>query len=391
VDAKVHGSIPTNLQFHASARGSLGSSSDAKASYLVGVYFYYNVAFGAVANVLGLKNWASGDRMAFDPAPRYTIFEKTDSFSGSTNFARSTIDNDKSGNGMRYPRRALFNALHIASPDQNEHDIVVTNDNFQNQSWSVPNDAILGKRADSDSDSDVAMPDFSAAQQLTCPPGDTSQVILPDFRCEQRSIPLIGHLLTSDTDNCNVFRPQVIQSRNGANSASLPGICEGIQRFFRRRGLANSALTMTWDPYKVRDDERREHSCPSNRDGGFCADVQGTLRRIAGNHNIEVQCDEFPYAGVEEGGEYFSTLDNNADYTETTCIPAWQNNLQGNCHSKISDVSKYCPNSANLLSRQNFLVRYRPMSLTSSENSAMTKPRSGRNGLLPPKPSKVTI
>lgn len=187
MDAKVHGSIPTDLQFHASAKGSVGSGSDAKASYLVGVYFYYNVAFGAVANVLGLKNWASGDRMAFDPAPRYTIFEKTDSFSGSTSFERSTIEDGKGNTGMRYPRRALFDALHIASNDQDEHNVVDADHDSRNQSWAMSNDVLLGKRAASESGSDVAMPDFSAAQQLTCPPGDTSQVLLPDFRCEQRS------------------------------------------------------------------------------------------------------------------------------------------------------------------------------------------------------------
>jgi hypothetical protein len=78
------------------------------------------VAFGAVANVLGLKNWASGDRMAFDPAPRYTIFEKTDSFSGPTNFARSTTEDEKCKTGIIYPRRALFDALHISPSDQDE-------------------------------------------------------------------------------------------------------------------------------------------------------------------------------------------------------------------------------------------------------------------------------
>ena len=143
MDANVHGSIPTNLQFHASARGSVGSSSDAKASYLVGVYFYYNVAFGAVANVLGLKNWASGDRMAFDPALRYTIFEKTDSFSGSTSFERSTIEDDKVNTGMRYPRRALFDALYIASSVEHEHHIVDTEIGSQilNQSWAMSDNA----------------------------------------------------------------------------------------------------------------------------------------------------------------------------------------------------------------------------------------------------------
>ncbi|RMY34078.1 hypothetical protein D0866_05494 [Hortaea werneckii] len=189
VDANVHGSIPTDLQLHASAKGSVGSSSDTQASYLVGIYFYYNVAFGAIANILGLKNWATSDRMAFDSAPRYTIFEKTDSFSGSTSFARSEVDDNTGHTYIRYPRRAIFAALDVAPTHQNErnvHNLNVSNagNESRNQSWAISNEGLLGKRANSDSQSDTAMPDFSAAQQLTCPPGDSSQVTLPDFRCK---------------------------------------------------------------------------------------------------------------------------------------------------------------------------------------------------------------
>ncbi|KAI7407956.1 hypothetical protein KC336_g13253 [Hortaea werneckii] len=324
VDANVHGSIPPDLQLHASAKGSVDPSSDTQASYLVGIYFYYNVAFGAVANILGLKNWATSDRLAFDPAPRYTIFEKSDSFSGSTNFARSEADGGLGHTYIRYPRRAIFDALDVASNHHNEHNL--HNFNFssadnesRNQSWAISNEGLLGKRADSDSQSDTAMPDFSAAQQLTCPPGDSAQVTLPDFRL-----------------NCNVFRPQ--QLRAGGASTRLPGICQGIQRFFRRRGLANSALTLTWDPFLDRSDDRREYSCPRSSGGGFCSDLQKTLSSIAGSNAPLTSCDEFPFASSEEGGDYLSTLDNNADYSEATCVPHWQQSLQGNCHRMLGQV-----------------------------------------------------
>ncbi|KAI7241261.1 glycoside hydrolase family 18 protein [Hortaea werneckii] len=319
VDANVHGSIPTDLQLHASARGSAGSSSDTQANYLVGIYFYYNVAFGAIANILGLKNWATSDRMAFEPAPRYTIFEQTDSFSGSTNFARSEVDDNTGHTYIRYPRRSIFDAVNVASNHQNEHNVHNVSDASigpHNQSWAASSDALLGKRADSDSDGDVAMPDFSAAQQLTCPPGDTSQITLPDFRL-----------------NCNVFRSQAIRTRNGGTPDSLPGICEGVKRFFLRRGLANSAITVTWDPKPNRSKVRRRQSCP----GGFCSDIQRTLQRNSGEI-AKVSCDEFPFASAEEGGDYLSSLDNNPDHAESTCVPAWQNTLQGNCNKILSQI-----------------------------------------------------
>lgn len=184
VNAQIYGQVPTDLQFYAAAKGSTGTGQDTKASYIVGVYFYYNVVFGAVANILGVANWASGDRKAYDPQPRYTIFEKTDSFAGSLSSARSVGESLD----LRYPRRALFDALHIASGGSNDHNAPESVDlshNYRNHngSWTMSTDALLGKRAASpSSDGDTAMPDFSAAQQLTCPPGDSAQITIPDFR-----------------------------------------------------------------------------------------------------------------------------------------------------------------------------------------------------------------
>jgi hypothetical protein len=124
----------------------------------------------------------------------------------------------------------------------------------------------------------------------------------------------------------NYFRSQTVL--NAGAGQGLPGISEGIQRFFNRRGLANSAITLTWDPKKSRRDDRRSIACGSS----YCDTTQTTLRGTA--PGIQVSCDEFPFAGSEEGGGFLQTLATDPTNTEATCIPAWQNTAQGNCNSK---------------------------------------------------------
>lgn len=167
--AQVYGQVPATLQFFAKATAGLDEGANSKGKYLVGVYLYYNAIFGAVANILGLTSWASGDRQAYTPYPRYTIFEKSDSFSSSMSTKRSLGE----PYDIQYPRRGLLDALHISTPTGLD----------QNQSWGMSAAALLGRRQGSpSSDIDATVPDFSVAQQLTCPPGDLSQVTLPDYR-----------------------------------------------------------------------------------------------------------------------------------------------------------------------------------------------------------------
>lgn len=112
-------------------------------------------------------------------------------------------------------------------------------------------------------------------------------------------------------------------------SATVPGICNGIQTFFAKRGLANSEMVLTWDSGDKRSKARRDAACGSK----YCSDFQKTLVRDFGNRNIKVSCDEFPFASTEEGGSYLGT---NPVVTQRTCVPAWQQNLQGNCNSELS-------------------------------------------------------
>ena len=108
--------------------------------------------------------------------------------------------------------------------------------------------------------------------------------------------------------NCNVFRPQTLN-----NVASLAGICVGVQRFFQARGLANSASVLTWDPKKSRVNNRRGLACPKGANDP-CAATQVNLQTIGGT-GVKVQCDEYPFAATEEGGDYFTRLATNPTNT----------------------------------------------------------------------------
>jgi hypothetical protein len=167
----LYGQIPTDLQFTARASGSVGTTNNGKANYSVGVYFYYNIAFGAIANVLGLASWSSGDRVAYDPRPRFTIFEQTGNFAAGT--PKRSVDE------FRYPRRAIFDGLKVASADDDGAP-TLKSQKYQNESWSMPNDRFF-PRADT-SDGSQSQPDFAAAQLVQCPTGTTGNILLPDFR-----------------------------------------------------------------------------------------------------------------------------------------------------------------------------------------------------------------
>ena len=180
VDAQLVGYVNTSLSFQASGTGSIGSTGTA-ASYRYGIYLIYNLGYGAYATVKFFPNWALKPRNAFNPAKRFTIYENTGSFTGPT---KRSIDAPVVIVTPKFPRRGLISDWHgaelsaIDQVDQTLHPDVGTDLN-QNQSNAMSIQSLLGKRAD-DSLPDSQIADFSTP--LTCPPGDSAQVRIPDYR-----------------------------------------------------------------------------------------------------------------------------------------------------------------------------------------------------------------
>lgn len=186
VDAQLVGYVNTSLSFQASATASGGSNSAGSLVYRYGVYLYYNLGYGAYATVKFFPNWALAPRNAYNPSPRFTIYENTGSFSGSGAGSKRSIEVPEP---LHLPRRGLLEGGHgakLTPTDHIRHGLGLYESSSYvsqpNVSSSADTQFILGKRADSSDGSlpDAQSPDFS--QQLTCPPGDTAQVRLPDFR-----------------------------------------------------------------------------------------------------------------------------------------------------------------------------------------------------------------
>lgn len=148
-----------------------------------------------------------------------------------------------------------------------------------------------------------------------------------------RSISLLT-LLIDLPDNCNIFSN--VQVNNQGNNLVVNGICSNVQTFFNARSLSSNGLSLTWDPNN--QDARRDFSCSIPRSMGtsYCAvnNVNWAVQLGISTGISLTSCDEFPIASSEEGGSFFPTLPQNPTGVSTSCVPVWQQSLQGNCHSE---------------------------------------------------------
>ena len=211
VDAQLVGYVNTSLFFQASAVASGGSTSAGSFAYRYGVYLYYNLGYGAYATIKFFPNWALAFRNAYNPSPRFTIYENTGSFSGNSAGSKRSIE---APSNLQFPRRSLFEENDGAKLTSIDHvrraSDVYDKDNYASSpsNFSADTDFLLGKRADLSDDSllDGQSPDFT--QQLTCPAGDTASTRLPDFR---RRSPfayfVLDFLFTKLNSQLQYFRP----------------------------------------------------------------------------------------------------------------------------------------------------------------------------------------
>ena len=185
VDAQLVGYVNTSLSFQASAVASGGSTNAGSLAYRYGVYLYYNLGYGAYATIKFFPNWALAPRNAYNPSPRFTIYENTGSFSGNAAGSKRSIEAPPT---LQFPRRSLLEVNDGAKLTSIDHARRASDAYDENNYASSPSnfsaypEILLGKRADLSDGSlpDGQSPDFT--QQLTCPAGDTASIRLPDFR-----------------------------------------------------------------------------------------------------------------------------------------------------------------------------------------------------------------
>lgn len=191
VDAQLVGYVNTSLSFQASASGKVTTSTGTVVtSYRYGVYLLYNLGYGAYARIKFFPNWALTPRNAYPKPKNFTIYEQTGSFTGP--ISKRSIDAPLDAISPKLPRRGLIGDWHGTELTSLDHVHLShrhlhrkskvedrSSDLNHNASAGMSLDSLLGKRAD-DSLPNSQQADFST--QLTCPPGDTGQVRLPDFR-----------------------------------------------------------------------------------------------------------------------------------------------------------------------------------------------------------------
>ncbi|KAL8645553.1 MAG: hypothetical protein Q9226_007250, partial [Calogaya cf. arnoldii] len=303
VDAQLVGYVNSTLRFRAAGAASGGTTSTGTASYRYGVYLLFNLGYGAYASIKFFPDWASRNQ-------------------GMLSIGRNSLPSTK----IPAPSPVLQNlhlmlsklsqprSFHEEDSSAYAHDGAAPV--VHNESSAMIMSSLLAKTADDDGLTDAA--NAATTAQLQCA-GNTPDIRLPGLRL-----------------NYNTFAPLQVYPTGGpaGNFASLAGICTGVQKNFTKRSLANSKLPLTMDNDETRSRNRRNLACGSR----YCTPTQDILGRLVGvpSSQIKLSCDEFPFASTEEGGDYLTTLQVNPTKTQITCVPAWQNTLQGTCISECS-------------------------------------------------------
>jgi chitinase len=171
MDAQLSGYIKSRLSFQASASADTISK---EFHYSYGVYLFYNLGYTAKATILGVVDWALGDRLAYKPDQRVDIYGPVE---GTIPFT-SEIQKRAELFGLEAPVNGLDaeNAL-------------------------ISNFSLLFPRVDDPSNAgmlniycplllvilrsyikDPKKPDFS--YRLGCPPGTTGDIQIPEMRCK---------------------------------------------------------------------------------------------------------------------------------------------------------------------------------------------------------------
>lgn len=164
-------------------------------------------------------------------------------------------------------------------------------------------------------------------------------------------------LLISSPDNCKVF--SAIQAQGNGNSRLVRGICDGILGYLGQRALPTGGLVLTWDPNRRK--ERDAYTCNKWNPGGksYCTVQDQQLKADLGITSKEyiISCDEFPFGGVEEGGEFGARYAQPRIPPTANCVPRWQQDIQGHCNRMFpSYLLSLWPETAHLYYWLNLLL-----------------------------------
>ncbi|KAK9422564.1 putative chitinase [Seiridium unicorne] len=270
MDAQLSGFVKGDLSFQASGEANTKTNAF---DYSYGVYIFYNLGYSAKATILGVVNWATGDRSAFTPDQMVPIYGPV---TGSI---------DLSGSSSQVKRSSAWTIDEFGDlEDPLGHN---------SSSW-MP----LLPRADDDP-SDLSPNDPEFTQNLQCPASNDGDMQLPELRF--------------NCDLLNTVRAYPTAITIGKSAQIVEGVCDGWKSMNQRQTI------LTYSANSQRNRQRRRQSCPQVAGKTYCRATTDLLYKVTGL-NAETQCDEAPWASTEEGGNWLPAQDRSS-----TCVPAYQN------------------------------------------------------------------
>lgn len=324
VNAQIIAFLNSTLDCSATVAGSVGTGTSATYSYKYGAYLYYNLGYGVFANILGdTWNWHFTPVFLYGtPSQKYTIYENSNVDSDATLISKRDVkilpDDDEKGlfhddedevwdNGDLEPY--VPPASHLHHRRSHIHlDRKVQNCHHEqtNATSVVPYVSSMIFRRD---DGDTDMPDaadtsqFTGHQNFQYPPSGKNEPTLPELRCMYQMFPCFQILSLTVPDNCQSFSSNQVVSPSGQTKLAR-GICDGILAWFSADGASSDGVTLIWDPN--RRDERDKYTCNAYTGGTYCTQPNQIFNAIAGLNPPKqlVSCDEFPFGGAEEGGDW---------------------------------------------------------------------------------------
>ena len=136
--------------------------------------------------------------------------------------------------------------------------------------------------------------------------------------------------------NCAAFAPIQVQNyQTGANLGLTTSLCEGYKS---AQGLPHTLTHAAWleDKQKARNRQKRQQSCGSELES--CRHDNEVLYAAIGWRPLTtavqmLECDEYPWAASEEGGNYLPE-----SRRSRLCVPRVQNNYGGQCIEMLSNL-----------------------------------------------------
>ncbi|KAI6779877.1 Killer toxin subunits alpha/beta 1 [Emericellopsis cladophorae] len=175
---------------------------------------------------------------------------------------------------------------------------------------------------------------------------------------DNASTPVVDNTFTrKQADvNCHAFRGIELTDNDGGTLFVSKGLCYGY-----KAGDADGRELTHAPGIEVKaiaaEKARRDSQCTSD----YCDDEKDELQEALGvtaNHVPKLQCDEFPWAASEEGGDYEPS-----SRRSQTCVPGPLNRIGCSCVRMMSDVwsnvEKMEPSEGDPDTREDVWVRWK--------------------------------